>query len=127
MMGFDTRSLLRGSSLRGATTDRPISNPQIVKASGVVTEQVGFFHGGEGLGSFDGLNAVPIHVAVRVVAGVHEAPAAELIDNRPQILVAFKAAHNSPCENIFVGLVNRSGQLVRLSSPGALFAAGARL
>jgi len=59
----------------------PSSDLQMVKAPGVFTEKIGFFRGGESLGCFDRLDAVPIHVAVRVVAGVHESLAAELIDN----------------------------------------------
>ena len=102
------------------------SHSQIIKAPGIFTEQIRFFRARESFGSFNRLNTVPIHVAVRIVAGVHEPLAAELVDDRAQVLVAFKAAQNSAFENVLTGRVDRGRQLVRFSSPIALFPAGAR-
>ena len=64
---------------------------------------------------------------MRIVTGVHEAFAAELIDDRAQVLVAFKAAQDSAGENILARLMDGAGQLVRLAPPIALITAGARL
>ena len=64
---------------------------------------------------------------MRIVAGIHEPFAAELIDDREQVLIAFKAAQDSALKNIVIRFMDSAGQFVGFSSPVALFTVGARL